>query len=330
MTNAAFDITSILNRKTRQQSEETDGYKAIKLNYKDIVITKHNKYSMDEISELATGIHMAGELQQPLVLGKVGDEFWLVSGHRRHAAIDMLVQEGEEQFAEVDCRYKPMTETEFRMELLIGNTFNRKPTDYDKMIEAQEWKDLLQQMKKEGSFKPEKGSRTRDYIAAIMGEATGTIGTLQQISNNATDAVKEQFEAGTMNMTAAAEASKLPEEDQNAIAEAAAAGQETRAAEIKAMAEQAANEGIMNEPEDGEEQEEEHCRATLEQMKETVSDTDTTEEEKENARRLHILKMLEKYYIYMNEDDLRCLEAMLEDCKRRKREYGLDDVGSTI
>ena len=330
MANAAFDITSILNKKTRQQSEETDGYKAIKLNYKDIVITKHNKYSMDEISELATGIHMAGELQQPLVLGKIGDEFWLVSGHRRHAAIDMLVQEGEEQFAEVDCRYKPMTETEFRMELLIGNTFNRKPTDYDKMIEAQEWKDLLQQMKKEGSFKPEKGSRTRDYIAAIMGEATGTIGTLQQISNNATDAVKEQFEAGTMNMTAAAEASKLPEEDQNAIAEAAAAGQETRAAEIKAMAEQAANEGIMNEPEDGEEQEEEHCRATLEQMKETVSDTDTTEEEKENARRLHILKMLEKYYIYMNEDDLRCLEAMLEDCKRRKREYGLDDVGSTI
>ena len=88
MASTAFDITSILNRKTRQQSEEKDGYKAIKLNYKDIVITKHNKYSMDEINELATGIHMAGELQQPLVLGKVGDEFWLVSGHRRHAAID--------------------------------------------------------------------------------------------------------------------------------------------------------------------------------------------------------------------------------------------------
>ena len=80
MGSTGFDITSILNKKTRQQSEETDGYKVIKLNYKDIVITKHNKYSMDEISELATGIHMAGELQQPLVLGKVGDEFWLVSG----------------------------------------------------------------------------------------------------------------------------------------------------------------------------------------------------------------------------------------------------------
>lgn len=333
---AAFDITTILNAKTRQQAAETgDGYTTIKLNYKDIVITKHNKYSMEEISELATGIHMAGELQQPLVLGRVGEEYWLVSGHRRHAAIDMLVQEGEEQFAEVECRYKPMTETEFRMELLIGNTFNRKPTDYDKMIEAQEWKELLTQMKKEGTFKPEKGSRTRDYIAAIMGEATGTIGTLQQINNNATEAVKEQLAAGTMNMTAAAEASKLPEEDQNAIAEAVAEGQERRADEIKAMAAAketgaAAGAGFMNEPEDGEEQEEEHSRATTEQRKENVSDTDTTEEERENARRLHVLKMLERYYIYMNEDDLRVLDAMLEDCKRRKREYGLDDVGSTL
>lgn len=335
MTGTAFDITSILNKKTRQQAQDMDGYAAIKLNYKDIVITKHNRYSMDEINELATGIHMAGGLQQPLVLGKIGEEYWLVSGHRRHAAIDMLVQEGEEEFIEVECRYKPMTETEFRMELLIGNTFNRKPTDYDKMMEAQAWKELLMQMKEEGSFKPEKGSRMRDYIAAIMGEATGTIGTLQQISNNATSAVKQQFEAGTINMTAAAEASKLPEEDQNAIADAVAAGQETRAAEIKAMAEKVEEEkqasgGTMNEPEEGEEQEEEHSRITLEQMKETVSDTDTTEEEKKNARRLHALKMLEKYYIYMSEEEVGILERMLEDCKRRKREYSLDDVGSTL
>lgn len=325
----AFNITDILNSKTRGSMQSEEGYTDIKLHYKDIVVTKHNKYSVEEINELATGIHMAGGLQQPLLLGRVNGEYWLASGHRRITAIDVLVQEGEEEFAEVPCRYKDMTELEFRMQLLIGNTFNRKPTDYDKMIEAQEWKELLQQMKAEGAFRPEKGTRTRDYIAMIMGEATGTIGTLQQISNNATDAVKEQFEAGTLSMTAAAEASKLPEEDQNAIAEAAAAGQETRAAEIKAMAEEKEAQQAAGE-EEQEEQEEEHTRATLEQMKESVSDTDTTEEEKENARRLHILKMLEKYYIYMNEDDLRCLEAMLEDCKRRKREYGLDDVGSTL
>lgn len=324
-----FDITSILNSRTRGSIQSEEGYTDIKLHYKEIVVTKHNKYSVEEINELATGIHMAGGLQQPLLLGRVNGEYWLASGHRRITAVDVLVQEGEEEFAEVPCRYKDMTELEFRMQLLIGNTFNRKPTDYDKMIEAQEWKELLQQMKAEGVFKPEKGTRTRDYIAMIMGEATGTIGTLQKISNNATDAVKEQFEAGTMSMTAAAEASKLPEEDQNAIAEAAAAGQETRAEEIKAMAEEKEAQQAASE-EEQEEAEEEHSKATLEQMKDHVSDTDTTEEEKENARRLHALKMLEKYYIYMSDEEVRILEAMLEDCKRRKREYGLDDCGSTI
>ena len=116
-------------------------------------------------------------------------------------------------------------------------------------------------------------------------------------------------------MTAAAEASRLPEEDQKAIAETAAAGEDLKSEEIRQLAE--------------EKKEEEHSKATLEQMKEIVSDTDTTEEEKENARRLHVLKMLEKYYIYMNEDDLRVLDAMLEDCKRRKREYALEDCGVT-
>lgn len=331
----AFDITQILNSKTRGEIQ-TDSFKRVTLNFKEIIVTKHNKYTIEEINELATGIHMAGGLQQPLVLGRVNGEWWLASGHRRMAAIELLVKEGEEEFASVECLYKDMTELEFRMQLLIGNTFNRKPTDYDKMIEAQEWKDLLSQMKKEGSFKPEKGTRTRDYIAMIMGEATGTIGTYQQISNNATDSVKEQFKEGNMNMTAAAAASTLPEEDQNAIAEAAAAGQETRAAEIKELAQQKQEEadaaaGIMNEPEEADAAAgEEHAKATLEQMKESVSDTDTTEEERENARRLHALKMLEKYYIYLSEEEVGILERMLEDCKRRKREYGLDDVGQTI
>ena len=118
-------------------------------------------------------------------------------------------------------------------------------------------------------------------------------------------------------MTAAAAASTLPEEDQNAIAEAAAAGENIRAEEIQQMAQEKKEEA-------------EHSKATEEQLKESVSDTDTTAEERENARRLHALKMLEKYYTYMSDEEVRILEAMLEDCKRRKREYGLEDCGSTM
>lgn len=313
---AGFNIMDILNNKTAAAAEAED-FAPIRLNYKEIIVTKHNKYSMDEIEDLATGIHMAGGLQQPLVVGRIDGEYRLVSGHRRLAAIEILVNEGEEEFAEVDCRFKDMTEVEFRMQLLIGNTFNRKMTDYDRMVQASEWKEVLQQAKKEGAFKPEKGTRTRDYIAQIMGVSPATIGELNRIENNATDEVKEQLKEGNITMTAAAAASTLPEEDQNAIAEAAVAGENIRAEEIQQMAQEKKEEA-------------EHSKATEEQLKESVSDTDTTEEEKENARRLHALKMLEKYYIYMSDEEVRILEAMLEDCKRRKREYGLEDCGSTM
>ena len=47
------------------------------------------------------------------------------------------------------------------------------------------------------------------------------------------------------------------------------------------------------------------------------------------ARKLHVLKMLEKYYIYLNEEEVEILKGMVQDCKRRKQEYALEDCGTT-
>lgn len=329
-----FDITKILNAQTAAQIENmaTEDFKDIKLDYEKITITGKNKYSMSGIEDLAAGIEMAGGLLDPLIIGRVNGEYKLAGGHRRHAAVGMLVKDGKEEYREVPCKYKDMTETEFRLYMLIGNTFNRHYTDYDKMIEAEEWKEVLTQAKDEGSFLPEKGVRVRDYIAKIMNTSAAVVGDWNRINNNGTDALKEQFEAGTIGVTAAAAASSLSEEEQNDIAGRAAAGEDIKGTEIKEMIEQkkAAAAELEEDAEPAGEQEEEHAKATLAQMQPSASDTDTTEEEKENARRLHVLKMLEKYYIYLNEDDLRCLDAMLQDCKRRKMEYGIEDCGSTI
>ena len=141
----AFDIKNILNAATAGAAAETieKDFEEIRLDYEKIIVTKHNKYSMDEIEELAAGIEMVGGLHEPLILGRVNGEYWLASGHRRRAAIEMLVQGGAENFRVVNCRYKDMTETEFRLHVLIGNTFNRHYTDYDKMMEAEEWKKAL-------------------------------------------------------------------------------------------------------------------------------------------------------------------------------------------
>lgn len=303
-----FNILDLVNAATRAEAGENNDYREISLDYRDIIVTNHNKYSMDELQEIATGIEMDG-LQQPLVLGRVNGEYWLVSGHRRLGGIKILVEEGKEEFETVPCRYKDMTEIEFRIALLIGNTFNRKMSDYDLMTQAADWKEVLTQARKEGLLVLEAGERVRDYVAAVMGESVPKIRTLNTIDQNATPEVKEQFQKGNIGITAAMEASRADKGTQKEIAKASEDKGGMGAEEIKAMTE-----------------EKKHRKTKEEETREAnVSDTDTTEEEKENARKLHAVKMIEKYYTWLNEEEVGILERMLEDCKRRKREYAIDE-----
>lgn len=300
------NILDILNGATLGQAENSEDYQDIILDFSEIVVTKHNKYSMEELEEMATGLLLGG-LQEPLIVARINGEYWLASGHRRIAGIEILLGEGREQFRNIPCRCKDMSETEFRLSLLIGNTFNRKMSDYDMMIQAQEWKDVLTQAKKEGTFKLEKGERVRDYVASILGESTGKIATLEAINNNASQEIKEQFQNGRIGITAANEASQLSEEKQEEIASQIAAGADPKAEEIREMSDKKKK------------------FASERQKKQNVSDTDTTEEEKANAGKLHVLKMLGSYYTWMSEEERSILERILEDCKRRKREYSLPE-----
>lgn len=306
----AFNIMDLMNGATRAAVEGVENYEEIRLNLEEIEVTKHNRYSMDELEELATSILMDG-LQEPLIIGRVNGKYLLSGGHRRREALKILKEEGHEEITKaIPCRFKDMTETQFRISLLIGNTFNRKMTDYDLMNQAADWKEVLTQARKEKLLILEAGKRVRDYVAEVLGESTTKIAQLEAINNNATEEVKEQFQKGNMGITNAYETSKLTEDAQNQVAAAVEAGADLKSEEIKQMSE-----------------EKKKKRKTAEDIakEQNVSDTDTTEEEKENAKKLHAVKMLEKYYIYLSEEETGILERMLEDCKRRKREYALEE-----
>ncbi len=352
----AFDIKSIFNAVTTgtAQTIEKD-FTAIRLDYEQITVTKHNKYSMDEIEELAAGIEMAGGLHEPLIIGHVNGEYWLASGHRRRAAVDMLVKSGAERFRTVDCRIKDMTETEFRIHVLIGNAFNRHYTDYDKMIEAEEWKNALKAAQREKLMILEQGERVRDYVARIMGTSAAVIGDYNRINKNAVPEIKQQFETGAIGVTAAAAASSLPEDKQIELADRITAGEDIKAQEIRDMAEKQKAEKQQEHTGTGTDTaagtdtapktetdtdadaaagqktaQTKESRSAAECRKQKMSDTDTNEDEKERAITLHTLKQLEGYYIYLFDEERDLLKRMLEDCKRRKREYGFEDVGSTL
>lgn len=303
-----FSILDLMNEKTREQINQgtAAGFREIILEYTEIVKTEHNCYTMEELQELATGILLGG-LQEPLVLGLVDGKYLLSSGHRRLAAIEILVAEGHEEFRMIPCRYKIQSMIEFRMAILIGNTFNRKMTDFDVMNQARQWKEVLTQAKKEKVIVLDHGERIREYVAEILKEPPEKIKQLQAIDNNAVESVKEEFAKGNLKTTAAYVASNLPEDKQEEIAARAAAGQDVKCDEIR-------------------QQTEKKKRDKAEELKTPeISDTDTAEEERQNAGKLHALKMLEKYYIYLSEEEVGILGRMLEDCKRRKREYAIEE-----
>ena len=340
-----FNILNTINSATLAEANRAEGYKDIILDYQDIIVTNHNKYSMEEIQELATGILLTGGIQEPLIVGRVddgaGNGYRLISGHRRLQAIGILIEEGNEEYKKVPCRYKDMTETQFRMELLCGNTFNRKMSDYDLMIQAKEWKDVLTQARKEKLIILEEGKRIRDYVAGILGESTGKIGQLNAINANATPEVKEKLQTGEMGITSAYAASQLDPENQKKVVSRIDSGEDVRSDEIqriieekrKQQAEEADGREEELDPDDEQDQEKEQPsnqekqerKIEDQQRQPNVSDTDTNEDEKGYAKRLHVLKMLEKYYTFMSGEELELLERILEDCKRRKREYAMNE-----
>ncbi len=67
-----------------------------------------------------------------------------------------------------------------------------------------------------------------------MNESPTNIARMDSINNNATPEIKEEFAKGNIGVTTAYEAAKLPPEEQKAIAEKAAAGENVRAKEIAA------------------------------------------------------------------------------------------------
>lgn len=63
------------------------------IHYKKLMPSEENRYSMNEIEELANMIELAGGVKQNLLAKKIApEEYELISGHRRRAAVEYLVE----------------------------------------------------------------------------------------------------------------------------------------------------------------------------------------------------------------------------------------------
>ena len=231
---AKFGINDILNAKTKAAgvSVAAEGYKEIYLSPYEVKAAPENTHqNLEGIEELADSFLHVGQ-EQPTVLARIKGEYLIIDGHRRNAANILNLERGYKEYEKVLYRYMDMSEAMYELRLLAGNGYTQPLTAYEKTRLVERTKAALMRAREEDGLEIQ--GKMRDLIAAMLNESSTNVARMESINNNATPEVKEQLKSGNMGITAAYEAAKLPPEEQKAIADKVAAGEDIRAKEIAA------------------------------------------------------------------------------------------------
>lgn len=226
-TTPKFNLTRLLNERSReaavQESKEEktaeiatpeDGVSSTADIY-DLIPSKGNFYSVEDVQDLKQSIELLGVLQPLLVTDEEDGKRRIIAGHRRRLAVMQLVDEGKERFRRVPILIKPKKNAILdRLALIMANRFREK-TDWERMTEALETEKLVLELKESMSLP----GRTRDLLAEIIETSPAQIGRYKAIYNNLIPELMAEFKANRIVVSVIYEASGLPADYQQQAAE---------------------------------------------------------------------------------------------------------------
>ncbi|MGN0679246.1 MAG: ParB/RepB/Spo0J family partition protein [Oscillospiraceae bacterium] len=209
-----FDTAITKDMQSAASDSFADNIKMIEIN--EIAPSENNFYEISDIELLANDIEREG-LKHNLVVFRDSDTglYKVKSGHRRLAAIKLLINEKRRNSTKVPCfvdTEKSNAESQF--DLIMLNATQRKYSDADILHEYEEIERTLKELEAEG--KPLKG-RIRDNIAAVLKVSPAQVGKIENIKHNAIPEVENAVKNGKMSISTANEVAKLPEEKQQEL-----------------------------------------------------------------------------------------------------------------
>lgn len=174
-----------------------------------------NFYELRDIPDLAGDIETVG-LQQPLLVRPGEDgHVVLISGHRRRAALQLLVDEGKEQFRQVPCIRKtggnPLV---YEMQLIFANCHTRVLTNAEIAKQALRIEEIFYQLKEQGYEFP---GRMVGHVAEACNIKRAKLGRLKKIEAHLAPCYKPLWDAGDLPENTADALAGLPQEVQERI-----------------------------------------------------------------------------------------------------------------
>lgn len=215
MAKAKFDIKQLMSEASKATQEENAERKTVTVPLDMLDASPENLYSMNGIEELAASIEMVGLLQPPLIRKKPNGRYAVIAGHRRRAALKMLVEGGNEEYKTIPCvLVQHDDDVMAELQLLMANSTARVMTDADKVYQAERIKELLTRLKESGyKF----GMRMRDVLAQLMNTSYTNAGRYESIIKNLSEDWRRLFTEGRISITTAYELSRREEAEQSAM-----------------------------------------------------------------------------------------------------------------
>lgn len=287
-----FNLTELLNQRSKEAGEQQkteqqqaagaevvtseEGVSSTADIY-DLIPSKGNFYSVEDVQDLKQSIELLGVLQPLLVTDEEEDgKRRIIAGHRRRLAVMQLVDEGKERFRRVPILIKPKKNAIIdRLALIMANRFREK-TDWERMTEALETEKLVLELKDSMNIP----GRTRDLLAEIIETSPAQLGRYKAIYNNIIPELMAEFKANRIVVSVIYEASGLPEDYQKQAAEIFRENEVLTLADIKQLkknyeaAQQIPGQMDINQLQEQPEEQ---------QAQENTTDGETDEEQEETA-----------------------------------------------
>lgn len=187
-----------------------------------------NFYSIEGLDKLADSIATVGLLDPIRVRHSQtdGGHYVVTSGHRRRAAIKLLIDSGEEGWRNaVPCIVDRGERTPewHELRLIFANSTSRQLSSAEMSRQAQRVEELLVSLKEQGYEFP---GRMQDHVAAAMNTSASKLKRLHAIRGNAEEYILNAYDTGRLNENTAYLLSQHPQKYQHMIwVEYARAGQ---------------------------------------------------------------------------------------------------------
>ena len=208
-----FSITAVGNGESKPANE----MRWVNLNQLEEDPMNEEIYNTDGIEELAADIELNGLMQYPLVRFMPGGMYRIISGHRRVKALRLLAKQDKEQWKTIPVILdSDKDETSIAIKLISANAVNRHMTRREQFLQAIKLYELLTEQKEKENLP----GRVRDMVAKKLNISSGSVGAFLQLANNLNGILLDYYLNGSMSKSAAIEASKLPDEEQDALIEA--------------------------------------------------------------------------------------------------------------